>query len=89
MPRVTHIEVRAGHRLWVEFNDGVRGEVDLSAELWGPLGEPLRDEAAFARAAIDEFGAVGWPGGFDLAPDALHAELSGRRAPTGTDGPRG
>jgi hypothetical protein len=26
---------------------------------------------------VDEFGAVCWPNGLDLAPDAMHEELTG------------
>lgn len=31
------------HVLWLRFNDGSEGEVDLSSELDGPIFEPLRD----------------------------------------------
>jgi len=34
--------------------------------------EPLKDAAFFAQAKVDEFGAVCWPNGVDLAPDALY-----------------
>jgi hypothetical protein len=78
---VKKIEVRPGHRLWVEFADGVRGEVDLTGDLFGPLGQPLLDEQRFAEAFIDEFGAVAWPNGFDLGPDWLHEQLGGGRYP--------
>ena len=78
MWNVKKIEVRPGHRLWVEFADGLSGELDLSADLFGPLGQPLMDDKNFAEAFIDEFGAVAWPNGFDLGPDWLHAILSER-----------
>lgn len=77
MWKITSFRVLPPYGLWVEFADGVRGEVDLGADLWGPLGEPLRDPALFAAVALDEFGALAWPNGFDVAPDALHAELAG------------
>ncbi len=82
MPRVTRVEPLDGFRLAVEFSDGVRGEVDLSDELWGPVFEPLKERAFFAQAAVDRFGAVCWPNGADLAPDALHARLTGAAAST-------
>ena len=82
LPRVTRVEPLDGFRLAVEFSDGVRGEVDLADELWGPAFEPLKERALFAQAAVDRFGAVCWPNGADLAPDALHARLTGAAAPT-------
>jgi hypothetical protein len=72
---VSQLRVEPGHRLWVRFTDGVEGVVDLSALVGRGIFAPLADEAAFARAAIDEFGAVCWPNGADLAPDAMHAAL--------------
>ncbi|HEV2100532.1 MAG TPA: DUF2442 domain-containing protein, partial [Stellaceae bacterium] len=61
----------------VEFDDGVSGTIDLSDELEGEVFQPLRDEAVFRQVAVDEFGAVCWPNGPDLAPDAMHDQLAG------------
>jgi hypothetical protein len=76
MDRVKRVEALSGYRLRVEFTDGVRGEVDLSDRLFGPVFEPLRDRKLFTQVSVDEFGAVCWPNGADLAPDALHARLA-------------
>ena len=69
-------------RLFVEFADGVKGEVDLSNRLFGPIFEPLRELDFFAQAVIDEFGVVCWLNGADLAPDALHETIAAQH--TGT-----
>jgi hypothetical protein len=29
--------------VWVKFEDGTEGEIDLAQELYGPVFEPLRD----------------------------------------------
>ncbi|MGA2119105.1 MAG: DUF2442 domain-containing protein [Bryobacteraceae bacterium] len=64
--------------LFVRFEDGVAGRVRLRPEkLTGALA-PLRDEQFFERVFID-YGAVAWPGEIDLAPDAMYAEIAGRR----------
>ena len=82
MYRVNKVEALPGFRLAVEFEDGVSGVVDLSAELFGEMFEPLRDEAYFRQVGIDEFGVICWPNGADLAPDALHQEMAAKdRAP--------
>jgi len=82
LPRVTRVQPLDGFRLAVEFSDGVRGEVDLEDELWGPVFEPLKDRDLFVQAEVDRFGAICWPNGADLAPDALHARLTGAAAST-------
>jgi hypothetical protein len=56
--------------------DGTVGEVHLKSFLRSPtidgtLFEPLRDPAVFAQARL-VLGAVQWPNGADLAPDAMY-----------------
>ena len=65
-----------GHKLWVRFNDGAFGEVDLSGELTGPIFEPLRSILAFRRFRVDaELSTVVWDNGADLAPEFLRERL--------------
>lgn len=75
MPRVVTVVPLAGHTLEVVFLDGVRGSVSLADRLFGPMFEPLRDEEFFQSVFVDEFGAVCWPNGADLAPDALYERV--------------
>jgi uncharacterized protein DUF2442 len=77
MPRVVKVAPLPKYRLHLEFDDGIAGTIDLSGELTGEVSEPLRDEAMFRQVTVDEFGAVCWPNGLDLAPDAMHRELAG------------
>jgi len=72
--RVSSVKTLPAYRLEVTFLDGTRGEVDLSSFLQRPdvgVFAPLRDPEAFARARVT-LGAVEWPGGPDLAPDAMY-----------------
>lgn len=75
MDRITELEVRDRFRLWVQFSDGFCGELDLSDRLFGPVFEPLRDPKVFREASVDEFGAIVWPTGADLAPDGVRRRL--------------
>jgi hypothetical protein len=84
--RVIRVVPLPGYRLNVEFDDGISGIIELAGELTGPMFEPLRDEAVFRQVTIDEFGAVCWPNGADLAPDAMYSELS--RTPRSEARPR-
>ena len=66
-----------GFQLDVEFADGTRGRFDLSdfthADDAGVF-VALRDANLFDCVLVD-YGAVTWPGGLDLAPDAMYATL--------------
>ena len=78
MSKVSTVTVLDDYRLEVAFVDGVRGVVSLKDKLYGPVFEPLKDVRLFKQVRVDEFGAICWPNGADLAPDALHAELLAR-----------
>ncbi len=71
--RVIEAEVCGHHLLRLAFNDGMRQTVDIGPLLSGPVFEPLRDPAYFARMELDRMcGTVVWPNGADFAPEALH-----------------
>lgn len=62
-----------GHIVWLRFRDGTEGQVDLSAELIGPVFKPLLDPAEFARFQLHpDFHTLVWPNGADMAPEMLH-----------------
>jgi hypothetical protein len=72
--RIVEARVCGPSRLRLAFNDGTRKAVDVTPLLGGPVFEPLRDPAYFARVELDPVcGTVVWPNGADFAPEALHA----------------
>ena len=74
--RVTCVTALPDTRLHVTFVDGTAGEVHMKSFLYdsrldGTIFEPLRDPAMFTLAQV-VLGAVQWPNGADLAPDAMY-----------------
>ena len=72
--KVTNVEALPNFHLRVAFADGLSGTVNMSrlihaedAGVFAVLADPRR----FAEVFILH-GAVSWPGGIDLAPDAMH-----------------
>jgi hypothetical protein len=81
--RVTEVEPLDGCRLRLVFEDGTRGEIDLTDELWGPAFEPLRERALFEQVSVDqESGTIVWPNGADFAPEWLYEAISAQHAST-------
>src|SRR5438309_1313989 len=61
------VEARAleGHRLFVRFEDGVEGTVDVGKLVpFDGVFEPLRRRALFVQVSVNtDLGTVCWPGG--------------------------
>ena len=80
--RLTSVAALPGARLRVTFVDGITGEIDMRAflsdpKLNGTVFELLRDPAIFVQARV-VLGAVQWPNGADLAPDAMYDRIRER-----------
>jgi hypothetical protein len=86
--RITDAEARPGYRLWIRFADGVEGEVSLQHLVGKGVFAAWRDREQFSKVSVDaESGTVRWPGGLDLAPDALYTRITGTSA--SSSAPRG
>ena len=76
MVGVKEVRYVSGYTLWLRFSDGTEGEIDLSAELWGPVFEPLRDFETFRKVVVNnDLRTVVWPNGADFAPEFLRSEV--------------
>ena len=64
------------YTLWLRFNDGAEGEVDLSTELEGEVFEPLKNLNSFRDFKVDpDLQTIVWKNGADLAPEFLYEHL--------------
>jgi hypothetical protein len=77
---VVEVRVLAGHRLFVRFEDGMQGEVDVATTVrFDGVFALLADPEKFAEARVNpDLGIVCWPNGADLDPDVLYSWISGR-----------
>jgi len=81
MHKVVSVRAMDGYRVWVEFSDGMAGEVDLSDLVGKGVFRAWADPAEFGKAFIDpETHTIAWPGGIDLCPDSLHEEIAAQKA---------
>ncbi|MBU1626671.1 DUF2442 domain-containing protein [bacterium] len=62
--------------IWLRFNDGTSGEVDLENELYGTMFEPLKDLELFKSFKVDPvLDTIVWENGADLAPEFLYEKM--------------
>jgi hypothetical protein len=67
--QATHVR---DHVVFLEFDDGTSGEVDLAPYLdRGPIFKPLADIAYFKEFRL-EGGTLAWANGADIAPERLY-----------------
>lgn len=74
---VTSVEPQGPNRLLVRFADGLAGEVEFRDSFFRGVFEAIRDPAMFAQVHC-RHGFVEWPGDLDIAPDAMHEEITER-----------
>jgi hypothetical protein len=76
MIKVLEARVVTGFTVWLRFDDGTEGRVDLTSELHGPVFEALRDPGYFAQLRVDpELDTLAWPNGADFAPEFLYEQV--------------
>ena len=64
------------YTIWLRFEDGAEGEIDLSGELDGPIFEPLRELAYFQQFRVNpDTGTIEWPNRADFAPEFLYERV--------------
>ena len=79
MAKLVSVEARPGQHLWVEYDDGVEGEIDLSDLVGKGVFSALSDPSFFARVAIGSGGEITWSEDLDICPDAVYLELTGKK----------
>lgn len=74
---VTEAKYLHDYTVWLRFNDGAEGEIDLGGELEGEVFGPLADPEQFQRFRVDsELNTIVWENGADFAPEFLHENMT-------------
>lgn len=92
--RVSEVRVIEDRAIWVRFNDGLKGVVHFPPDFFQGVFSHLNTPENFRKVVVVD-GAVTWPGGLDIAPDAMYDEIklqglrmSGKAATISTRGYR-
>lgn len=68
------------YKLWLEYSDGISGEVDLSHLVGKGVFRYWDDYANFEQVYIGKSGEIAWSDEIDLCPDALYMRIVGKTA---------
>ena len=77
VPKLKEAKYISAYTIWLRFEDGLEGEVDLESELWGEVFEPIKDQEEFKAFHLNtELNTIAWPNGADFAPEFLYQSIS-------------
>ena len=74
----TTVRALPGYRLYLEFSDGEKGEVDLSDLAGKGVFEVWNDYSLFKQVRLATHRAIQWNDDLELCPDALYMQLTGK-----------
>jgi len=79
MHRIIEVKPEEGYKIWIKFSDGKEGTVNLTDLAGKGVFARWNDKKYFSSVYVDkETHTVAWPGGIDLCPDTLYAEVTGQ-----------
>ncbi len=78
MPKPVEIKALPQYRIWLRYDDGVQGEVDLSDLAGHGVFHVWTDPAVFRAVRLGRHGAIEWSPELDLCPDAMYLRLTGK-----------
>ncbi len=78
MIKVVSVEPRPGYRIWVEFSDGVDGEVDLSDVAGRGLFVAWDEPGVFQKVYISDHRSIAWSDDLEICPDSAYLEITGK-----------
>jgi hypothetical protein len=79
MLEVSEVRALPNYRIWVRYEDGVEGEVDLSHYAGKGVFEAWTDEAFFRSVHVAAHGSIAWDENIELCPETIYLELTGKK----------
>jgi hypothetical protein len=78
MPRPLEVRPLKGLRLWLRYDDGVKGEVDLSHLAGRGVFRAWAAPQKFESVRIGPQGQITWGDDLELCADALYLKVTGK-----------
>jgi hypothetical protein len=80
MAKLIHVTPRPGYKLYLEYDDGVTGEVDLSHLVGNGVFAAWNDPTVFETVTVGKHGEMRWTKDLELCGDAMYLQLTGKCA---------
>lgn len=74
----TFVKARPNYRLYVEFSDGAKGEVDLSDLAGESVFKAWQNQSFFNKVHIGSHREIKWDDELELCSDSIYLKLTGK-----------
>jgi hypothetical protein len=78
MARPIDVKALSNFRIWLRYDDGTEGQVDLSDLAGRGVFKAWDDPAFFNSVRLGSHGAIEWGPDIDICPDAMYLRLTGK-----------
>ena len=78
-PKILEARPLDGYKIWLKFNDGTAGEVDLSRLAGKGVFTFWNDYENFKNVSIENGRWLSWSDEIDLDADTLYLKLTGKK----------
>ena len=72
------VKALEGYRIWIKFDDGVEGELDLSHHAGRGVFKAWEDREFFEAVGLSPYQVIVWGEDLELCANALYMELTGK-----------
>ena len=76
MLKPVEVKALANYKLYIKYEDGVEGEVDLSDLVGKGVFSLWNDKKAFKNVSIGKNGEIKWADRIDICPDAMYMKIT-------------
>lgn len=80
MVKLNAVTALAGYKLYLEYDDGVKGEADLSHLAGKGIFTAWNDPAVFEAVTVGAHGEIRWTEELEFCADSMYLEITGKRA---------
>jgi hypothetical protein len=78
-PKILEARPLDGHKIWLKFEDGSAGEVDLSHLSGKGVFKFWDKDKNFQKVSIENGRSLSWPDEIDFDADSLYLKLTGKK----------